>query len=90
MEGLKRKPPTSCSSSSNDDESPKRVKRNNGSETLIYLQSKAERDFKLRQEELELKKAELDYQKQQSLIMQQQFDRQNELVMMLLGQVPKK
>ena len=93
MEGLKRKRSTGSSSSTSspiDDESPKRCKRNNGSETLIYLRSKAEQEFKLRQDELELKKAELEHQKEQSQIMQQQFNRQNELVMRLLGQMPKK
>lgn len=93
MEGLKRKKSADSSSSSSspiDEETPKRSKRNNGSETLIYLRSKAEQEFKLRQDELELKKAELEHQKEQSQIMQQQFDRQNELVMTLLEQMSKK
>ena len=58
MEGLKRKKSADSSSSSSspiDEETPKRSKRNNGSETLIYLRSKAEQEFKLRQDELELK-----------------------------------
>ena len=43
---------------------PKRS-RKSGSDTLVYLRTKAEHDFELKKEELELKKRELD-EKQKS------------------------
>ena len=46
-----------------DDESPQPKKtRNSGTETLVYLREKSEKDFQIRKEELELKKKEQELQ----------------------------
>ena len=45
-----------CSSNSEiDGETPPRKSRKSGSDTLIYLREKADRDFKLKEEELRIK-----------------------------------
>jgi len=90
MEGLKRRCSGPSSSSPEEETTPKRFRRNNGTETFLYLKSRAEQDYKLRQNELELKKAELELQKEQNRIMQQQLMQQNQLVMSLLEQIAKK
>ena len=48
-----------CSSNSEiDDETPPRKSRKSGSDTLTYLREKADRDFKLKEEELRIKSEE--------------------------------
>ena len=51
------------SQSSNSRKRPKK----NGSETMLYLQSKAEKEFDLRKEELKMKKEEMELQKELQL-----------------------
>ena len=46
--------------------SRKRPKKT-GSETMLYLQSKAEKDYELRKEELKMKKEEMEQQKELDL-----------------------
>ena len=41
-----------------------KFKRNNGSETLCYLQARFEKDYALKEEETELKKSELEINQQ--------------------------
>ncbi|XP_068735537.1 uncharacterized protein [Montipora capricornis] len=40
-----------------------RKKRKSGTETMVYLQNKAEKEFELRKEELQMKKQEMEQQK---------------------------
>ena len=42
----------SSSSSDFDDISPKRTKRNNGTDTMVYLKARAEQEYELRQREI--------------------------------------
>ena len=81
----------SSSSSDFDDISPKRTKRNNGTDTMVYLKARAEQEYELRQQEIELKKVELDIQKNQQeqalsqqMLMQQQMVQQNQMMLALL------
>ena len=81
----------SSSSSDFDDISPKRTKRNNGTDTMVYLKARAEQEYELRQREIELKKVELDIQKNQQeqalsqqMLMQQQMVQQNQMMLALL------
>jgi len=53
-------------------------KRGSGSETLVYLREKAEREFDLRKEELEVKKDEQSAQLQMFQFMQQQLQQQQQ------------
>ena len=53
-------------------------KRASGSETIVYLKEKAEKDFDLRKEELEIKKKDHDQQSQMFLYMQQQLQQQQQ------------
>ena len=72
MESLKRR--SVSPSSESEDSTPKRSRRNNGTETFVYLKSRAEQDYDLRQQELELKKAELELQKKkQEQVLSQQL-----------------
>lgn len=41
-----------------------RKKRKSGTETMVYLQNKAEKEFELRKEELQMKKQEMEQQKE--------------------------
>lgn len=41
--------------------------RKNGNETMMYLQNKAEREFDLRKEEMQLKRQEMEVQKEMQL-----------------------
>ena len=51
-------------------------KRGSGTETLVYLREKAEKQFELRKEELEVKKKEQSRQMQMFQAMQQQQQQQ--------------
>ena len=42
---------------------PKKKRRSNGSDAIAYLQEKTEIEMKLRQEEMELKRAEVKFEK---------------------------
>lgn len=51
----------------NDDCQRKKRPRKNGNETMMYLQNKAEREFDLRKEEMQLKRQEMEFQKEMQL-----------------------
>ena len=53
-------------------------KRASGSETIVYLREKAERDFDLRKEELETRKRDQTQQLQMFQYMQQQLQQQQQ------------
>ena len=53
-------------------------KRGSGTETLVYLRDKAEKQFELRKEELEVKKKEQSQQMQMFQAMQQQLQQQQQ------------
>ena len=53
-------------------------KRGSGTETLVYLREKAEKQFELRKEELEVKKKEQSQQMQMFQAMQQQLQQQQQ------------
>ena len=50
-----------------DEDSPGRKKRDSGSETLVYLKEKAERDFELKRERMKVKQQEMEIQKEQQV-----------------------
>ena len=50
-----------------DDCQLKKKLRKSGTETMIYLQNKAEREFDLRKEEMQLKRQEMEFQKEMQL-----------------------
>ena len=53
-------------------------KRSSGSETIVYLKEKAEKDFDLRKEELEARKKDHTHQVQLFQLMQQQMQQQQQ------------
>ena len=59
-------------------------KRASGSETIVYLREKAERDFDLRKEELETRKRDQTQQLQMFQYMQQQLQQQQQQQQMQL------
>ena len=61
-------------------------KRASGSETIVYLREKAERDFDLRKEELETRKRDQTQQLQMFQYMQQQLQQQQQQQMQLQHQ----
>ena len=61
-------------------------KRASGSETIVYLREKAERDFDLRKEELETRKRDQTQQLQMFEYMQQQLQQQQQQQMQLQHQ----
>ena len=50
-----------------DDCQIKKKPQTSGTETMIYLQNKAEREFDLRKEEMQLKRQEMEFQKEMQL-----------------------
>ena len=62
-------------------------KRASGSETIVYLREKAERDFDLRKEELETRKMDQTQQLQMFQYMQQQLQQQQQQQMQLQTQL---
>ena len=61
-------------------------KRASGSETIVYLREKAERDFDLRKEQLETRKRDQTQQLQMFQYMQQQLQQQQQQQMQLQHQ----
>ena len=45
----------------------KKKPRKSGTETMVYMQNKAEREFDLRKEEMQLKRQEMEFQKEMQL-----------------------
>lgn len=70
-ETLKRK-------AADDGQVTPKKKRGSGTETLVYLRDKAEKQFELRKEELEVKKKEQSQQMQMFQAMQQQLQQQQQ------------
>ena len=73
-----------------EDESPRR-KRSTGSETILYLKEKSEKEMKLREEDLELKRNEQSQftafmQQQQTVMQQAQKQAQEQTAMMMQTQ----
>ena len=89
-----------------EEESPNssKQKRNTGSETMVYLRTRAENDLQIRKEELELKKNTLEHEKtqqnqfftileqqrQMQAAQQQQMAQQNESLIRLVELLAKK
>ena len=61
-----------------DDSQVTPKKRGLGTETLVYLRDKAEKQFELRKEELEVKKKEQSQQMQMFQAMQQELQQQQQ------------
>ena len=67
----------------NDLEKPKR-QRNSGSDTLVYLREKGEREVKIKENEIELKKQENEIAKSQTAILQQSLTQQQQMLQIML------
>ena len=67
-----------CDDGSGEPEKKEKRARRSGTETIVYLKEKSEKEFKMRQEELELKKREQSAQAKQQEEMTQQLIRQQE------------
>ena len=61
---------------SGESEPKPRRKRSTGGETLVYLQEKSEKEFKLRKAELEIKKKEMENKREVNMTLQNQQQQQ--------------
>ena len=96
---LKQKKRVSTSASTDELELSPSTKRprSSGGDTIMYLREKSEKYFALREEELRLKRAELEdtkerdsYLQQQSALMLQQCQQQSAAMMLLVQKVVEK
>ena len=88
---------TSASTDELEVSPPTKRPRSSGGDTIMYLREKSEKDFALREEELRLKRAELEAAKerdshlqQQSALMLQQCQQQSAAMMLLVQKVVEK
>ena len=93
----KKRLSTSASTDDLEISPPTKRPRSSGGDTIMYLREKSEKDFALREEELRLKKAELEASKQrdahlqqQSSLMLQQCQQQSAALMSLVQKVVEK
>ena len=93
----KKRLSTSASTDELEVSPPTKRPRSSGGDTIMYLREKSEKDFALREEELRLKRAELEAAKerdshlqQQSALMLQQCQQQSAAMMLLVQKVVEK
>ena len=93
----KKRLSTSASTDELEVSPPTKRPRSSGGDTIMYLREKSEKDFALREEELRLKRAELEAAKerdshlqQQSALMLQQCQQQSAAMMLLVQKVVQK
>ena len=61
------------------DKNPAKRGRRTGNDTIVYLKERSEKDSKIKQQELELKKAEQAAQAKQQTVLTQQLINQQQL-----------
>ena len=93
----KKRLSTSASTDELEVSPPTKRPRSSGGDAIMYLREKSEKDFALREEELRLKRAELEAAKerdshlqQQSALMLQQCQQQSAAMMLLVQKVVEK
>ena len=93
----KKRLSTSASTDELEVSPPTKRPRSSGGDTIMYLREKSEKDFALREEELRLKRAELETAKerdshlqQQSALMLQQCQQQSAAMMLLVQKLVEK
>ena len=93
----KKRLSTSASTNELEVSPPTKRQRSSGGDTIMHLREKSEKDFALREEELRLKRAELEAAKerdshlqQQSALMLQQCQQQSAAMMLLVQKVVEK